>query len=368
MATEKMKRLKLIAVKSEREDLFRELMILGCVQISEQEKETLNSEKAGSFFRESAGLCECRTEHEMLLQGLELLNKYCPSKSGLFRRKPRVSKQTLFDEASIRDSLEISNKIRTANEQIEGIRAEEGIIKGLLETIKPWSSLDIPFGLVETETCFLVPGSVPASVKLTAVEKDLNSEVPESQIIKIISDREAHYIILVAMKENRQQVLELLQKYGFEPLVVGSMKGTAGENIMELRKRLAVLSSEKKELTAALCAMSASENELKLCADRLLTKAEKAENEERLFCTEFTINFEGWIPASEEKALVSVLSGFDCAWETTEPAKDETAIVPFKLGHGLFYRLRRRKYLRAGRKPFRPLSVKTNYMNIIKES
>ena len=368
MATEKMKRLKLIAVKSEREDLFRELMILGSVQISEQEKETSNSEKTGSYFRENAGLSECRTEYEMLLQGLELLNKYAPSKSGLFRRKPRVSKRTFFDEASLRESIEISNNIRTADVRIEGIRAEEAVIKGLLDTIKPWSSLDIPFELVETETCFLVPGSVPASVKLTAVEKDLNSEVPESQIIKIISDREAHYIMLVAMKENKQTVLELLQKCGFEPLEAGSMKTTAGENILEFRGRLAALSSEKKELTAAICALSASENELKLCADRLLTKAEKAENEERLLCTEFTINFEGWIPASEEKALVSVLSGFDCAWETTEPAKDETAIVPFKLGHGLFYRLRRRKYLRAGRKPFRPLSVKTNYMNLIKGS
>jgi V/A-type H+/Na+-transporting ATPase subunit I len=368
MASEKMKRLKLVAAKSEREDLFRELMILGCVHIPEQETEFSDLKKTGSFFRESSGLDECKSEYVKILRGIELLNKHVPAKMSFFKKKPKVSRQMLLDEASLRDSLELSDKILTADEKIEGIKYEESTIKGTLETLKPWSSLDIPFDLKETETCFLLPGIVPASVKLIYLEKNLSAEVPESQLLKVLSDREAHYIILVAMKENQQSVLEMVQQFSFEPLSVGDMKGTAGESISELKKRLAELDLQKKELAYSIRAMSASRNELKLCADRLLTKAEKAENEERLLCTEYTINLEGWIPANDVKRLTSVLSGFDCAWELTEPTKDEAAIVPFKLRHGLFYRLFKRKLYRAGRKPFRPLTIRTSYVNIIKEN
>ncbi len=364
MAIEKMKRLKLVAAKSEREYLFRELITLGCVQISEQS----DSEMTGSFFMENAGLAECKSEYAILLRGIELLNKYAPAKTSIFKRKPEVSKQSILDETALGYGIELSNYIRLKDDQIESIKAEESLVKGMLETLKPWSSLDIPFVLSETKTCFIMPGVVPASIKLEVLENDLSDEVPESQILEISSDRNAHYLILVAMKENLQLVLETVQKYGYEPLPVGTMKDTASENILELKKRLVELDSEKKELTTAICSVSASRNELKLCADRLLTKAEKAENEERLLCTDFTINFEGWVPASEEKRLGSVLSSFDCAWEVSEPSKDETAIVPFKLGRGLFYCLRKRKLCRAGRKPFRPLAIKTSYLNIIKEN
>ena len=365
MAIEKMKRLKLVAVKSDREALFKELITLECVQLSEPEEEPADSSKARSFLRETAGLTECKSDYEVLVQGIELLNKYVQERVGLFKHKPVVSKQTVLDDSSLRDSVELSNNIRSNNEQIERISFEESRIKGLIETFKPWSSLDIPFGLTETETCILVPGIVPASVKLISIENELSSEESESQIIKVLSDKEKHCILLVAMKENRDSVFEIVQKYGFVPLSTGNMTGTAAENISDLKKSLTEFEAEKKEITAAICAMAASRNELKLCADRLLTNTEKAENEERLLCTEYTINFEGFFPASEEKKLVSVLSGFDCAWEITEPTAEDMVVVPFMLGRGPFSGLKKRKLCRAGRKPFRPLKIKTCYVNVI---
>ena len=365
MAIEKMKRLKLVAVKSEREALFKELITLGCVQISEPEEESEDSKKVGSFFRETVGLTECKSDYEGIMQGIELLNKYVQEKAGLFKHKPEVSKQTVLDDSTLRDGVALSNNIRSINEQIEQISLEEIRIKGLIEMFKPWLSLDIPFGLTETETCIIVPGVVPASVKLVSLENELSNEVGESQIIKVFSDKETNCILLVAMKKNRESVFEIVQKYGFVPLSVGNMTDTADENISALKKKSAELEIEMKELKAAMCAMASSRNELKLFADRLLTKTEKAENEERLLCTEYTINFEGFIPASEEMKLVSVLSGFDCAWEITEPTPENAAVVPFILGRGPFSRFKKRKLYRAGKKPFRPLKIKTCYMNVI---
>ena len=64
MAIEKMKKLQLTAVKSEREAILRELMLLGCVHISEPEEAEPESPQAALFSRESAGLSQCKTEYD----------------------------------------------------------------------------------------------------------------------------------------------------------------------------------------------------------------------------------------------------------------------------------------------------------------
>ncbi|NLH02216.1 MAG: V-type ATP synthase subunit I, partial [Clostridiales bacterium] len=138
------------------------------------------------------------------------------------------------------------------------------------------------------------------------------------------------------MKENQAVFLEAMRKFGFAPSSVGSLKGTASENIAELNKKIKDLEKEKEHLVSQIKAAASSRDELKLCADRLLVKAEKAENAEKLLCTDYTINFEGWVPARKEKKLADILSKFDCAWEVSEPSADEFADVPVKLRNNSF--------------------------------
>jgi len=331
MAIEKMKRLRLVAVKSERETLLRELMLLGCVQITEPaafEKDTL---EALVFAKETAGSSESRVEYEKLLEGLELLNRYSPAKTGLFIPKPEASVQAVMDESSLEENIKLAGKLADTDNQIKRITAEESRVKGLIETLKPWVALDIPLDLTETKTCVVLPGTVPSAVYLKALEAELAMGEGESQILEVSADKDVHYLVLVAMKENQASVLEIVRKSGFSPSSVSNLKGTAHENITDLEKKLKDLGTEKKDLTAQIVKASSSRDELKLCSDRLLTKVERAENAERLLCTNSTINFEGWVPVREEKQLENVLSNFYCAWETSVPTQADTPDVPVKL-------------------------------------
>ncbi len=331
MAIEKMKRLRLVAIKSEREALLKELMLLGCVQISEPEDTGQDSDEAGTFSIELSGLSEYKAEYEKLLSSLDILNKYSPEKTGLFSPRPEVSAQSVIDDSSLSENLVLAGKIIEADEHIRRIAAEESRVRGLIEMLKPWKTLDVPFELSETRTCFIMPGTVSSSVDFGTVEKELYASAGESQIIKVSSDREQHYLLLVAMKEEKAQVMETVRKFGFSPASVADMKGTAAKNISELGAKLKDLGARKDELTAQIESAASSRENLKLCADRLLTKTEKAENAERLLCTYSTINFEGWIPARMEKELGNVLQNFNCAWETSEPTEEDTPDVPIKL-------------------------------------
>ena len=333
MAIEKMKHLKLVAVKSERASLLKELMLLGCVQISEPEVTSQDTEAALSFNKEYAGLSEFRAEYEKLLSTIELLNRYVPDKTGLFTPKPDVTTQSVLDESSLSKYIELSQSLRSAEDEIKRITAEESRVKGLIETLEPWKKLEIPLEFSETKTCFIMLGVVPSTVNVKTLKTELSSEVGESQIYQISSDKELHYLLLIAMKENQAEVLDAVRRFGFALTSVSNLKGTAVENISQLNKKLSELAADKEKLISKIKKAASSRDELKLCADRMLVKAENAENSERLLCTDFTINFEGWIPANKEKKLAEVLSKFNCAWETSEPTADDIPDVPIKFNN-----------------------------------
>ena len=336
MAIEKMKRLRLVAVKSEKEALLKELMLLGCVQITEPKEPVQDTEEARAFSKETAGFDECRAEYDKLLEGLELINKYAPEKKGMFTPKPEASAQSVVDESSLRENLSLAEKLFGLDERIKRIAAEESRVSGLIEMLRPWEKLDLPFEVSETKTCFVMPGVLPVTVNLDALEAELYSAESESQIIKISSDREQYYLLLIAMKENRNEVLETVRRFGFSRPSVADLKGTAAENVSSLSEKLKELGTEKVELTDQIVSSASSRETLELCADRLLTKTGRAENTERLLYTEATINFEGWVPAVMEKQLGNVLSNFDCAWETAVPTEEEIPDVPVKLRNNAF--------------------------------
>ena len=333
MAIEKMKHLKLVAVKSERDKLLRELMLLGCVQISEPAETEKAPEEEKLFHQETSGLVEYRTQHDKLLGALQIIDKYAPAKSGLFTPKPEASVRSVMDESSLDGKLALAKSIIDADEHMKRLSAEESRLRGVIDSLRPWEKLDVPFDLTETKTCFIIPGAVPASADTDEIEKELYALKSESQILKISSDRQQNYLLLVAMKEDKAQVLEAVRKFGFSPPSVADMKGTAAENITEFEKKLEALKTEKTELTLKIEESALSREDLKLSADKLLTKVEKAENTERLLCTERTINLEGWVPLRMEKQLGNVLQSFSCAWETSEPTEEDTPEVPVKLSN-----------------------------------
>ncbi|MEF9970927.1 MAG: V-type ATP synthase subunit I [Oscillospiraceae bacterium] len=331
MAIVKMKRLKLVAVKSQRDTLLHELMLLGCVQISEPGEQANEGELQGFLKKETAGLSERRAAFEQINWGLQVLGKYAPAKSGLFTPKPGVERRVILDSSAIGENLALAKKIDQTDDQIKRIIVEESRVRGLIETLEPWAPMDVPFELSETKTCFVTQGTVPASVSVSELEAALFEVAPESRIFPVSRDSTLHYLLLVGMKENQQEFMETVRKFGFSPSSLSNMSGTAAANIADCKNRLASLDAEKKALSSEIIAAAASRNELQLCSDRLLTIVEQADNAERLLYSSSTINFEGWIPAEEEASLAPLLSKFDCAWEISEPSEADIPDVPIKL-------------------------------------
>ena len=78
MAILKMKKLRLIAVRSKKKELLRELTKLGCVEFSEVGSDIREADGEELLRSEGSDILRFRSEHNSLTHAIALLNRYVP--------------------------------------------------------------------------------------------------------------------------------------------------------------------------------------------------------------------------------------------------------------------------------------------------
>ena len=328
MAILQMKRLRLIAVRSRREELLRELTRLGCVEISEAGEELRESE---GLRPESSGVIAARTRQASLDHALNVLGQYAPVKSKLLSAKPELAGEIFLSDEGIGEALSLAEEIIDENDQIRRLSAEESRLRGVIESLQPWQSLELPLECGGTERTELMLGTIPAKVSFSAAVEALADAADEAELFPVSEDRSAHYAALLSIREQMPAAQEALRSFGFTAAALGGLKGTPREAAAAAEESLRKLGDEKAARIEALREKSVHRDELKLASDKLSTRVAMAEAEERLMGTESTLILEGWMPAEREAELEKVFKRYDCAWECRDPEPEEYPEVPVKL-------------------------------------
>jgi len=332
MAIVKMKKLKLMVASPQREELLRELMLLGCVEISEpsagfREENFLSRVEAPELVR-------LRTEHTALNNAITLLNKYAKEKSGLLSALPEVSIQDLLDESSLVDNLEIAEQVISWDDKIRKLIADEGAKHTEIETLTPWAALDLPLEVNGTETTALVLATMPAAVEFAQAAAAVAEATDKAELFAISGDKVISYVALVCYREDLEAAQTALRPLGFSPVNLGEFKGTAAENIVAAEKALEDIAEAKQQYEAKIVAQAEYRGQMKLRADTLTTMIERAEAESRLMCSDSVSVFEGWVPAEQEAEFAALVEKYDCAWATEDPSEEDIPNVPVQLKNG----------------------------------
>lgn len=338
MAIVKMKKLQLMAVQSQRDEILRELMLLGCVEISEPYDAPDDELMARLRTADGGELLRLRGEHAAIHNALRLLDRCAPVRKKLLAPKPEVQLEELLDESGLREDLELAAHLNELDEQIRRIAADESRERALIESLRPWESLDMPLECTGTALAAVVLGTFPGSSELTEITAVLRAASEESELIPVCSTKEQHNVLLFCLRSEQERLLAALRPLGFSVVTMGGLSGTALENIRSAQARLADLKSRKEALSGEIAAQSPRRAQLQLRADTLGTIIARAEAAARLLCTESTFFFQGWLSAPEEEKLEAVLSKYDCAWETRDPEPEEYDTVPIKLKNNKFSR------------------------------
>lgn len=326
---ERMKKLTLLAVASERKALLKDLMLLGCVELTEQAvtDDSLPVLKGMG----QTGLATEKARHAAITNALKLLDKYAPAKKSFLAPLPDAELNVLLDETTLDADVELSEHIAELEELIRRASAEEAREKAAIEALTPWAALDLPLGFHGTERAAVTLCSFPAALDMAEADLTLGAAAPEAQLLRVSDDRSLHYAVLVCLREEQDAAAEALRPLGFSIMTVQETSGTAKEGIAAAEARLAELAEEKQQCASAIASHADSRDELKLRADTLSTRIDRAEAESKLLRTESTVCLTGWVLAEREAELAKTLEKYDCAWETAEPGKDEYPEVPVKL-------------------------------------
>lgn len=331
MAILKMKRLRLMLVRSRKEELLRELVKLGCVEFAEIEGELQESGLGDQVRRESSALMALRSRQMTLEHAVGLLDQYAPAKSPLLSAKPEFSEETLLDSTGIESALAKAAELSGLDERVRRISAEESHLHGSIESLQPWRELDLPLEQDGTERTAVLMGSVSARIPLGQVKAAVEEASDEAELYPISEDKTAHYFLVLALREAIPAVQEALRPFGFTAAALSGLTGTPAACIAAAEEKLKALAAEKEETRAQLVDRAVYRDDLKLAADQVCTQVGLAEAEERLCGTESVVLLEGWCPAEREEGLARLFDRYDCAWETRDPTEEEYPEVPVKL-------------------------------------
>lgn len=331
-----MKKLYLMAVRSKKDALLRELVQRGCVEFSEIEEEVAASELADVLRREDTKLMTLKTQQTSLTHAIALLDKYAPAKSKLLSSPTEVAPAVLLDDAGLNAALKLAGAIEDADDRIKRITAEESRQRMLAESLQPWLDLDIPLGMEGTQRANVLLGSFTLKTDLDAVSAALADACEEAELFRVYEDKTSRYVAIVCIREGLGSVQEVLRTFGFAQAAFSGMQSTARQTLSEATRALEELAAEKSACEGSIVGESVRRDELKLACDRVSTKIAVAEAEGRLYGTDSVVFMQGWMPAEREGELARVFDKYDCAWECRAPEEDEYPSVPVSLKNNKF--------------------------------
>lgn len=153
MAIVKMKRLRLMVVRSEKEELLRELARHGCVEFSEIGEQVQDSQAGSALSREGSKLMALRSQQASVGHAIALLDQYAPAKSKLLSAKPEAEDDSLLDGSRVGSALRAAESISGLDDKIKRLSAEESRQRSVIESLKPWLPLDMPLEKESTQRC-----------------------------------------------------------------------------------------------------------------------------------------------------------------------------------------------------------------------
>ena len=123
MAIVKMKKLQLMVIRAQKEDLLRDLQLLGCVSVIEPETTELQLK------RDAGGVTEARAAYAKLTGALSLLDKYAPVKKKLLQARPEVTEKTFLDDSVLKETLAAAEEMETLETEARRLTSEEAKLR-----------------------------------------------------------------------------------------------------------------------------------------------------------------------------------------------------------------------------------------------
>ena len=331
MAIVKMKKLRVMAMAGQKEELLRQLLRLGCVEISEPDSKLADPAWAALLQRGTSHLVNKKSEIADVDTALAAIKKYAQLKDGLFIKRRPISEKDFLDTGTADQAKEAAQKIGDLLRSLTQMQSDETRLQTRRAGLLPWKSLDMPLELEGTTYTRFRLGVCPGSTDIGQVKTELGASGAAAELYEISGDKQQKYLLLISLRADEEAALEVLRPHGFSVVTIPDTTGTAADNIARLDAQIAENEKQQSVAVDAIVKSAGARDALRLYADRLTAEAAEETNAERLMTDGTILFFEGWVPAEKLSKVEKLLTSMDCAWEAPDPTEDENSQVPVLL-------------------------------------
>lgn len=323
MAIVKMKRLRVIALAAQRDELLQRLLHAGCVEVTEPQAELSDPEWTALLKRDTSALSDVKARQNAVNSALEALQKYAPEKRGLFIHRRSIREKEFMSDAAMNAALHSAGEINARVQRISQLYTQENRLTGQRASLTPWSGLDLPLNTGGTEHARVSFHTCPAAVDLAEVRQALAQAAPSAELFPVSADRELQYLLLMCHRIESETVTEAVRPWSFSTVTFKDMSGPAAENIARIDRELEDIRARRDKTAEEIAAMAPCRRDLQVCADRLTTELSKESAKEKLLTNGTVVFLEGWVTEPGIPKAEAEMVKFACAWETAEPLEEE---------------------------------------------
>lgn len=348
MAISKMKKFDLAVASALSDELIRELMWEGQVEI-EDISEDFDSDPDFSRRDLTTQTDIARERCTEIDKALSVLKSYDVRKTGLFSKKADFKK----NDCDAHGCAVVDSAVESAD-RVLSLKAEADSLKGAIQDIgnsesalEPWRTYPEPLCGRVTENLSVIFASVSSSVDDDMIDAALCS-TPEGTMenkgvfFEVIDEAKGkygrRYIAVFFLKELKAQVTAALLGAGFTEIDFSPFEGsdfkTAVQLLSELHKRKDALESELEKKESGLRALCENIDDMQLAVDILLTEERRLSAGAQSVAGGHVSIISGWVPEKCADDFSRIVEGFGCAYELSDPDSEDD--VPILLDNNRF--------------------------------
>ncbi len=331
----RMKKLTLVAPKSDIDVISHELVWLSSVEVNPLGDKLYDGSLGEGLALSdvSADISECERNLSCLFGAIEAVSKYG---SGKKRILPNFFDRDEFEGLSddIDSALQTAHEILDITKEITSLKTEINRREAEIYGFTPWVAFDVPLGFESTDKTLLYIGTLPSTSNLDAFFAELTDECEGAVCGLVSADAVSSYLYFLVHRADREKALSIASSYGFTKASFDNASGTATDEIARARSEAAGLGTKIENCHAKLKEYAKTRPELESAYDYIGMKLEKLKIKEKTVNTENVSILQGWVPERALPRLEKKLSAYDCYYELDDPADDED--VPIQLANSRF--------------------------------
>lgn len=329
MAIIGMKRLSLFILGEDREQLLKDLISLGSLELTETDASQYDHLKT----LVSKDISDNREETDKLneiINALKTLDRFVPVKTGLFNQRHLVKYGEFNSLEAVGVSIETAKNINKIAKDMNDLWNNENKLTAVKISILPWSECDVSLDYLGSKEVGFLFGTCPSATNIDEMKRALNSKVPLSSLEVINADKEQYYLTVIVHKAYSDEANACLEGFEFGRVQFVGIVDTAQQSILDINNQLDLIKISRKRLQEDLLTYKTNRTDLEKCYDAVNIEINKNKMKDMLLKTEKSLYITGWVAKDEEDETIRLLQNYTCAYEFTEPEDSEEPPVKIK--------------------------------------